>query len=43
MGKFSSDRAIQEYCDQIWKAQPVPVQLDDYAQVNAMLSVKPKP
>jgi starch phosphorylase len=43
MGKFSSDRAIQEYADQIWKAKPVPVQLDDYAQANAMLSVKPQP
>jgi len=27
MGKFSSDRAIREYCQQIWKVQPVPVQL----------------
>jgi starch phosphorylase len=23
MGKFSSDRAIREYCEQIWKTQPV--------------------
>jgi glycogen phosphorylase len=23
MGKFSSDRAIQEYCDDIWKIEPV--------------------
>ncbi|HXE75758.1 MAG TPA: glycogen/starch/alpha-glucan phosphorylase [Candidatus Xenobia bacterium] len=28
MGKFSSDRAIQEYCDEIWKVTPVPVTLE---------------
>ncbi|MDA8432714.1 MAG: glycogen/starch/alpha-glucan phosphorylase [Nitrospiraceae bacterium] len=27
MGKFSSDRAIQEYCGDIWKAVPVKVDL----------------
>ena len=27
VGKFSSDRSIQEYCDEIWNIQPVPVQL----------------
>jgi starch phosphorylase len=26
-GKFSSDRAIREYCDQIWNVQPVTVKL----------------
>jgi starch phosphorylase len=26
MGKFSSDRAIQEYCQDIWKVQAVPVE-----------------
>jgi len=25
MGKFSSDRSIQEYCDKIWKTIPVPI------------------
>jgi starch phosphorylase len=29
MGYFSSDRAVQEYCDEIWKVQPVPVKLTD--------------
>jgi starch phosphorylase len=26
-GKFSSDRAIREYCKEIWKVSPVPVEL----------------
>jgi starch phosphorylase len=25
MGKFSSDRAIREYCEDIWKVAPVPI------------------
>jgi glycogen phosphorylase len=25
MGKFSSDRTIKEYCDDIWHAKPVPI------------------
>jgi glycogen phosphorylase len=25
MGKFSSDRAIQQYCDEIWGATPIRV------------------
>jgi starch phosphorylase len=27
-GKFSSDRAIDEYCEQIWKIRPVRIALD---------------
>jgi starch phosphorylase len=29
MGKFSSDRAVREYCDEIWRARPVEVKLTD--------------
>jgi starch phosphorylase len=27
MGKFSSDRAIREYCQEIWHVQPVPIEM----------------
>jgi starch phosphorylase len=27
MGKFSSDRAIREYCENIWKVEAVKVSL----------------
>ncbi|MBV9226388.1 MAG: glycogen/starch/alpha-glucan phosphorylase, partial [Acidobacteriaceae bacterium] len=28
-GGFSSDRAIREYCNEIWRVGPVPVNLTD--------------
>ncbi len=31
MGYFSSDRAIGEYCQNIWRVQPVPIQLTKFA------------
>ena len=40
MGKFSSDCSIQDYCDDIWQAQPVKIELEPYIQGNAGLKVK---
>jgi glycogen phosphorylase len=30
MGKFSSDRAVRQYCQDIWKIEPVPIDLTAY-------------
>ncbi|WP_448561947.1 glycogen/starch/alpha-glucan phosphorylase [Trichothermofontia sp.] len=39
MGKFSSDRAIREYCEDIWHVQPTPITLKAYVQADAGLRV----
>lgn len=40
MGKFSSDRTIAEYCRDIWKVEPVHIELQAYSQDNAGLKVQ---
>jgi starch phosphorylase len=38
-GKFSSDRTIKEYCDDIWDVKPVKVEMEAYDPANATLNV----
>ncbi len=38
-GKFSSDRTIKEYCDEIWNVSPVKVELESYDPSRATLNV----
>ncbi len=37
-GKFSSDRAVREYCREIWRVSRVPIQLSSKAAVQAQIS-----
>ncbi|MGF1491743.1 MAG: glycogen/starch/alpha-glucan phosphorylase [Microcoleaceae cyanobacterium] len=43
MAKFSSDRTIKEYCNEIWQVEPVEIQLDEYNQQSAFLKAEAKP
>jgi starch phosphorylase len=36
MGKFSSDRSIRDYCDDIWKVQPIQIQIGEYVQAESV-------
>jgi starch phosphorylase len=38
-GKFSSDRTIKEYCDEIWDVSPVKVELEPYDPSRATLNI----
>ena len=38
-GKFSSDRTIWEYCQEIWKVEPVQIDLEAYRQEAAGLKM----
>ena len=40
VGKFSSDRTIQEYCQDIWQVEPVRIDLEAYQQETAGLKVQ---
>ena len=37
MGKFSSDRTIREYCQEIWKVEPVSIKIPEYNQEQSGL------
>jgi glycogen phosphorylase len=39
MGNFSSDRSIAEYCRDIWKIDPVKVDIEHYQPANALLKI----
>ncbi len=40
MGRFSSDRSIEEYCDKIWNVRPMPVKLLEYTLRETGLAMK---
>ena len=40
MGKFSSDRTISEYCQEIWKVDPVKVEFDNDGTASIGLNLE---
>ncbi len=42
MGKFSSDRAIREYAEEIWKAEAVPVEAGRPQEPSSLSQTSPK-
>lgn len=42
MGKFSADRTIREYCNEIWKVEPVAIDMEEYDQQTAGLGLRCK-
>jgi starch phosphorylase len=43
MGFFSSDRTIQDYCQNIWNVEPVKIELKEYRQESAGLKISQPP
>lgn len=39
MGKFSSDRSIKEYCEEIWDVKPVQIDLEHFQPGDTLLKV----
>jgi starch phosphorylase len=35
MGRFSSDRSIAEYCREVWRVEPVPIDVDATAAIRS--------
>jgi starch phosphorylase len=40
MGKFSSDRSIREYCEDIWRVGPIAVKLPSHGEAHPAASMK---